>query len=348
MQLLTVFSIIALVLIIASSNISFKSGNDVNTGINTRVPPINSTLLLLSIDDKSIFSSLLQTISAQEQENGTNSDAAVVKRGGEEQDRGGDTERKSSIGQEQEQNRSQGDVQKQDKIKEVCDSDRVNNNDSRRVDSEDSNCLTNRNEQQQDKNHQQEDKEKLPTGEAASLDNKENDKGGENPISMEQQQNDNTSSNNNTSSHSSDTEHKAQNSQNLTDSHSTATTTNNNASLNEFHYANASAAATEDGFTLKCHPAETKMLPGEEGSITCTIENKTPKSIELVLECSGLDGTEIGCYINGEHPTETTLIKEMSYTNFSVVLVSRSSPPVPSGSYPFTISAEECINSDLC
>jgi hypothetical protein len=90
------------------------------------------------------------------------------------------------------------------------------------------------------------------------------------------------------------------------------------------------------------------MVPGAEGSILCTIENKTPKPIELVLGCSGLDDTGIECYINGEYPTGTTLVKEMSHTNFSVLVVSRSSPLVPAGSYPFTISAEKCINSDLC
>jgi hypothetical protein len=162
----------------------------------------------------------------------------------------------------------------------------------------------------------------------------------------EQQNNNN---NNNTSLDSYDTEGRAQKTQNLTDSNSTTTTrSNNNASLDEFYqYANASAAA-EDSFRLNCHPAETEMVPGTEGSITWTVGNKTPKPIELVLECSGLDGTGIECYINGEYPTGTTLVNQMSHTNFSVLVVSRSSPPVPAGSYPFTISAEECINPDLC
>jgi hypothetical protein len=371
--LLTVFSIVALVFIIiiiiaSSGNISFTLGEDINNTVtNSKAPTVDSILLLLFTDhNSSIFSSLLQTISAQEevneQENRTDSDAAV-KRGGEEEQDSGDSERRSSIAQEQEKNSSEEDVQKQDETKEDCrrgeyfdsevdscmpDQEKVcgydRDNDSR-VDSQDLDCLPNRNEQEQHDNKEEpHDKEKLSTGEEASLDNKESDKGGENPISMEQQNN-NTSSNNNASSGSSDTEDKAQNSQNLTDSHTT-TTTHNNASLNEFHYANDSAA--EDGFTLMCHPAETKMLPGEEGSITCTIENKTPKPIAMVLECSGLNGTGIECYINGERPTETTLIKEMSYTNFSVLLVSRSLPPVSAGSYPFTISAEECMNSDVC
>jgi hypothetical protein len=142
-------------------------------------------------------------------------------------------------------------------------------------------------------------------------------------------------------------EGKAQNSQNLTNSHSTATTSNNNASFEGFHhYANASAL--EDSFTVICHPAEAEMVPGAEGSITCTIENKTPNPIELILECSGLEGTGIECSINGDRPTGTTLVKEMSNANFSVIIVTASSPVLPPGSYLFTISAETCINSDLC
>jgi hypothetical protein len=373
MQLLRVFSIIiALVLIIASSsNISFKSGNDVNPGINTKAPLIDS--ILLSIDDKSTFSSLLQTISAQEQEqqevdqeeDGKDSDPVMERE--EEQDRG-DSERESSIGQEQEQEQQDSEKeQEQDKIKEdcgptehfdsevdscipdeekVCDDDRDNDNDGK-VDSEDSDCLPNKNEQEQQQSNkeEQEDKEKLPGGgEELSLDNEKDNNYRENPVSIEEQ-------NNSTSSDGHNTEDKAQNSnQNLTDSNSTAatTTSNNNASLDGFDpYANTSAAE-EDSFTLKCHPEGAEMVPGAEDSITCTVENKAPKPIELVLECSGLEGTGIECSINGDYPTGRTLVKEMSDTNFSVLVVSRSSPPVPAGSYPFTISAELCINSDLC
>src|SRR5919108_4482680 len=124
MQLLRVFSIIiALVLIIASSNISFKS-DDVNTGFNTKASLIDS--ILLYIDDKSTFSSLLQTTSAQEQEqeqhevdqeeNGEDSDSEMQRE--EEQDRG-DSGREPSIGQEQEQPDSEKE-QKQNEIKEDC------------------------------------------------------------------------------------------------------------------------------------------------------------------------------------------------------------------------------------
>jgi hypothetical protein len=297
MQILRGFSVIIVVVLITASsgNIYFKAGN---TEINTRAPVIDS--ILLSIEDKSTFSSLLQTISAEEQvqqevdqeENGK--DSHSVMKIEKEQDRG-QSEGESSIGQEQ---------------------------------------------VQQDNKH--EDKEKLLPGEGeASLDNKEYNNDGKNPVPMEEQ-------NNSLSSGSHNTKDKAQNSaQNLTDSHSTAATNKNNASFDESHqYANASSAE-EVSFILKCDEGA-EMVPGTEDSITCTIENKTPKPIELVLGCSGLDSTGIECHIHGEHSIGGTLINEMSHTNFSVLLISRSSPPTPVGSYPFTISAEECINSDLC
>jgi hypothetical protein len=364
MQLLRVFSIIITVLIIiaSSSNISFKSGNDVNNGINTRVSHIVDNILLSSIDDKLIFSSLLQTISAEEQvqqevdqeDKGKDSDSVIERE--EEQDRG-QSERESSIGQEQEQQDIEEEEQKQGDVKQDCrpgqhfdfevgsclpDQEKVCDEEKDTDSRVDPDCLTNKNDQeQQDNKH--EDKEKLLPGEGeASLDNKEYDNGGKNPVPIEEQ-------NNSLSSGSHNTKDKAQNStQNLTDSHSTAATNNNNASLDESHqYANASVVE-EVSFTLICDEEGAEMVPGTEDSITCTIENKTPKPIELVLGCSGLDSTGIECHINGQHSIGRTLINEMSYTNFSVLLVSRSSPPAPVGSYPFTISAEECINSDLC
>jgi hypothetical protein len=358
MQLLRGFSIIIVVVLITASsgNNYFKAGN---TEINTRAPVIDS--ILLSTEDKSTFSSLLQTISAEEQvqqevdqeENGKDSDS-VMKR--EQEQDGGQSESESSIGQEQEQQDSE-EEQKQGYVKQDCrpgqhfdsevgsclpDQGKVCD-EEKDIDSRvDPDCLTNKNDQeQQDNKH--EDKEKLLPGEGeASLDNKEYDNGGKNPVPIEEQ-------NNSLSSGSHNTKDKAQNStQNLTDSHSTAATNNNNASLDESHqYANASAVE-EVSFTLKCDEEGAEMVPGTEDSITCTIENKTPKPIELVLGCSGLDSTGIECHINGQHSIGRTLINEMSYTNFSVLLVSRSSPPAPVGSYPFTISAEECINSDLC
>lgn len=365
MQPLRVFSIIIAVLIIiaSSSNISFKPGNDVNNGINTKASLIDS--IFLSIKDRSTFSSLLQTISAEEQvqqevdqeENGKDSDSVMERE--EEQDRG-QSERESSIGQEQEQQDSEEEEeQKQGDLKQDCrpgqhfdsevgsclpDQEKVCDEEKDTDSRVDPDCLTNKNDQeQQDNKH--EDKEKLLPGEEeqASLDNKEDNNGGKNPVHIEEQ-------NNSLSSGSHNTEDKAQNStQNLTDSNSiAATNNNNNASFDEsYQYANASAVE-EVSFTLKCDEEGAEMVPGTEDSITCTIENKTPKPMEMVLECSGLDNTGIECHINGEDSIGTTLINEMSYTNFSVLLVSRYSPPAPVGSYPFTVSTEDCINSDLC
>jgi hypothetical protein len=370
MQPLRLFSIIIAILIIiaSSSNTSFKPGNEVNDGINTKAPLIDS-ILLLSIDDKPISYSLLQTISAEEQvqqevdqeEDRKDSDSVMERE--EEEDRG-QSESESSIGQEQEQQDSEEEYT-EDGIKEncrheehfdsgidscipdeekVCDDDIDNDNDGK-VDLEDLDCLpNNKDDQVQQQNNKEErgDKEKLPRKEEPSLDYVKDNNDSENPGSTEEKNNNNTSS-----SDGYITESEAQNnSQNLTNSHST-TTNKNNASFNRsHHYANCSAP--EDSFTLNCDPAETIVVPGAEGSITCTIGNISPNPIDLMIGCSGLEGTGIECSINGEHSTRTTLAKEMSNTNFSVSMVSASSPAVPPGSYPFTISAEVCINSDLC
>lgn len=379
MQQLRVFSIIiALLIIIASSsNTSFKPGNEVNGGVDKRDYHIIDSILLLWIDDKPIFSYLLQTISAEElvqqevnqEEDGKDSDSVMEgEEEKEEEEDTGQSERESSIGQEQEHQDSE-ENQIQDEKNEncrdeehfdsginscmpdeekVCDDNTDNDNDGK-LDLEDLDCLHNNKIQQvQQRNNEEErgEKEKLPRKEEPSSDYEKDNNDSENPSSTEEKNNNNTSS-----SDGYVTQSKAQNnSQNLTNSHSTTTTTTtnkNNASFNWFHYyGNASAPA--DSFTLNCHPAEAEMEPGEESSITCTIENKTPSPIEMILECSGLEGTGIQCSINGEHTTGTTLAKEMSDTNFSVFIVSVSSPAAPPGSYPFTISAEVCINSDLC
>jgi hypothetical protein len=324
--LLTVFCIIALVLVIASSsssNISFKPGSNINTGINTTVGPVMSNILSLSIDDKSIFSSLLQTISAQEQEETEpvdeedGKDPGVIIKADEEeqQNKREGNETKSSLGQQEDD--------------------------------------TEKEQQKQDYKDEPEGKEELAqeNEKGASLDNKDDNSSGAAaaPVTTEEQSND-TSSNNDTSSDVSE-DRTENSSQNSIDSHSIErrtkpTANNSSASTNESQRVNASKAQ-DDSFTLGCNPAETKMLPGEEGSITCTIENETPKPIELVLACSGLQGTGIDCYINGGSHVERTL-KERSLANFTVLLTSRSSPPTLAGSYPFIISVEECINSDLC
>ena len=121
---------------------------------------------------------------------------------------------------------------------------------------------------------------------------------------------------------------------------------NNTTSSNEFDNP-ANASTLEDRLSMQCNPPEVEVKPGEDASINCTIENKSSETIEIVVGCLGLEDTGIQCYINREYPMRSTL-SEMSDTDFSIVLVSSSSPPVPAGSYPFIISLDECINSDLC
>jgi hypothetical protein len=121
---------------------------------------------------------------------------------------------------------------------------------------------------------------------------------------------------------------------------------NSTTSFNEFDNP-TNASTLEDRLSMQCNPPEVEVKPGEDASINCTIENKSSETIEIAVGCLGLEDTGIQCYINGEYPMRSTL-SEMSDTDFSIVLVSSSSPPVPAGSYPFVISVDECINSDLC
>jgi hypothetical protein len=120
----------------------------------------------------------------------------------------------------------------------------------------------------------------------------------------------------------------------------------NITSFNEFRNL-TNGSALEDRLSIKCHPTEIEVEPGEDASINCTVENKTADLMEIVMECSGLEGTGIECHINGEYPIVRTLTG-MSDTYFSINIVSSSSPPVSAGSYPFIITLDECISSDLC
>jgi HYR domain len=98
--------------------------------------------------------------------------------------------------------------------------------------------------------------------------------------------------------------------------------------------------------SLRCHPSEINIAQGTKGSLNCSIQNKSLKAVELILGCSGLSGTGIECLINGENSqTGTILVEQLSDKNFPLLIVSRSSPQVPVGSYPFTISAV-CATTD--
>lgn len=390
---LRVFSIITVVLVIASSgNIfsSFRLNDDhVNSSIGSSSPLIDNIFFFLSGDGKSSFSSsLLQTTSAQEQEeqgeeqqgvgeeeekeqeeNGKDSDNAMEKSEGQdeaESESDPSTEQDQQKGSQEE--RSQGELeegeeepQERDEIKadcrpgehfdsainacipdqeKVCDDQRDNDRDSK-VDSEDLDCLPTKNEQ-------------LTQGEEARIANSNNEqenKTNESPTTLEQQDN-NTFQNDSASSGSYGTVDGAQNNQNLTNSNSSVpvrdiNNNDNNTLLNK-SLSSSNASAAEGNLTLTCPPIGVTMVPGEQATLTCTLESKGDKPENLIIDCSGLQNSRIECYIDGQYLTKRTLINPMSHIDFSIVLVSQSMPPTAAGTYSFDISVDKCINSDQC
>jgi uncharacterized membrane protein len=150
----------------------------------------------------------------------------------------------------------------------------------------------------------------------------------------------------------------AQNIQTPADLNNTTEATSNGKSINstnsniissstdEYENGNITSsliATAGSNFTLDCNPLRIKILQGSDGSITCSVQNKIPKPIELTLECSGLEGTGIECFVNANNKDKTTeviLVREMSERDFSVHMTSSTSIPPPEGLYPFTISAQ--------
>jgi hypothetical protein len=116
------------------------------------------------------------------------------------------------------------------------------------------------------------------------------------------------------------------------------TKSDNNTSNQTTKAINSSITATEGPFPLKCPQQGIKVESQRDGSMTCFVTNKNHESVELILECSGLDGTGIECDINRESSAARILVKEMSDTDFSVNAVTRPFPPVSPGIYPFSIS----------
>jgi hypothetical protein len=227
-----------------------------------------------------------------------------------------------------------------------CDDGRDDDYDDK-VDSEDSDCQTNEKQMEQVDNKEGEKDIEKPAEEEKYVDNnKEDSNDGKNAPPLELESNETM-----TSDDYSITEGKAQNSQNLTEIHLeeplVATISNNTNNASSGEHSNTNGSLIEPTFTLKCNPTDIIMMPGTESSIFCTAENKVPEPIELAIRCLGLDGTGVECYINGEDsPPGTISLKELSDTNFSILLASASSPPAPVGSYPFSINAE-CTNTDL-
>ena len=393
MQPLRVFSIITVVLVIASSGNIFSSyrlnDNHVNSSIGSSSSLIDNIFFFLSVGSKSSFSSsLLQTTSAQEleeqeaeqeggggekeeeqEENGKDSDMAIEKSEGQDEAQSEidpSTEQDQQKGTQDE--RSQGELeegeeipQERDEIKadcgseehfdsaidacipdqeKVCDDQRDNDRDGK-VDSEDLDCLPTKNEQ-------------LTQGEEARIANSNNEqenKTNESSTTLEQQDN-NTFQNDSASSGSYGTIEGAQNNQNLTNSNSSVAVrdinnNNNNTSLNK-SLSSPNTSAAEGNLTLTCPPVGVTMVPGEQATLTCTLESKGDMPENLIIDCSGLQNSRIECYIDGQYLTKRTLINPMSHIDFSIVLISQSMPPTAAGLYSFDISVDKCINSDQC
>jgi hypothetical protein len=410
MKPLRVFSIITVVLVIASSgNIfsSFKLNDDhVNSSIGSSSPLIDNIFFFLSVDGKSSFSSsLLQTTSAQEleeqdaeqqegggekeeeqEENGKDSDMAIEKSEGQDE---AQSESDPSTEQDQQKGtqdeRSQGELeegeeepQERDEIKadcrpgehfdsaidvcipnqeKVCDDQRDNDRDGK-VDSKDLDCVSTKNEQEQqqqeyDNLNEHGDNENLTQREESRIANSNNEqenKTNESPTKLEQQDN-NIFQNDSASSGSYGTADGAQNNQNLTNNNSSVAArdinNNNTSSLNK-SLSSSNASAAEGNLTLTCPPVGVTMVPGEQATLTCTLESKGDKPENLIIDCSGLQNSRIECYIDGQYLTKRTLINPMSHIDFSIVLISQSMPPTAAGLYSFDISIDKCINSDQC
>jgi hypothetical protein len=343
------FRCIMVSLVVIGISASFKGQEDVtNTGV-----------------------SILQPLDAQDELGGEDTDITTeqIENGNNEQD----IEKEESLTRNEKEESGNGEevgdeVQREEEVKEecvsgehfdidvdvcvpneekVCDDGRDNDYDDK-VDSEDSDCQTNEKQMEQENNKEEEEDIEKPAEEEKYVDNnKENSNDGKNSPSLELENNETMSSDDYSS-----TEGKAQSSQNLTDIHLdeplVATTSNNTNNASSGEHSNTNGSVIEEAtFTLKCNPTDIQMMPGTESSIFCTAENKIPEPIELAIGCLGLDGTGVECYINREDsPTGTILLKELSDTNFSMLIASESSPPVPVGSYPFSINAE-CTNTNL-
>jgi hypothetical protein len=337
------FRLIIVFLVVVSITTSLKGEDEINTGLSISQPSV-----------------------AQDEQGGEDADTRTEQ--GEKGNNEENTEKEESLTRDDKEEPGDGEeveneVQREEEVKEecasgehfeadvdaciqneekVCNDGRDNDNDDK-VDSEDSDCQAI--EKQTEQRISKEEQEKL-AGDEKRGDKEEDNSDANRSPSLELGNNETMSLNDYS------TEYKPQDSQNLTDILSmafveTKSNNTNNASRSEQHNINGSVTE-EATFILKCHPTDIQMMPGTERSIFCTVENKVPESIELAIACLGLDGTGIECYIDGENsPIGTILLKELSNTNFSILLASESSPPVPIGSYPFSINAE-CTSTNLC
>jgi outer membrane biosynthesis protein TonB len=122
---------------------------------------------------------------------------------------------------------------------------------------------------------------------------------------------------------------------------STHALTELNRTLDESEIANKSLDSNlkldKTDLPFECDPIEIFIVKGNTGSMSCAIQNNSPKAVEMELECSGFVVAEIKCMINKSTKTVAILIKEHSEISFTVDIVSKSSAPL--GSYLFKINA---------
>jgi hypothetical protein len=145
----------------------------------------------------------------------------------------------------------------------VCDDGRDNDNDDK-VDSEDSDCQTSEKQMEQENNREEDEDIARLAEEEKRIDKEEDNNEGHSSPHLELGTNETISLNDYI------TQDNANNSQNLTNIHSTAlvvTTSNNtnNASSGQNYNINGSIIE-EATFNLKCHPTDIQMMPGTERS----------------------------------------------------------------------------------
>jgi hypothetical protein len=115
----------------------------------------------------------------------------------------------------------------------------------------------------------------------------------------------------------------------------------NQSTITNNSKTNSSVPISEKSINFGCQPNDLEIVQGTEGTMMCTIENNNPDATEVSVECSGLDGTGIECFIDGEDTQKAIfLIEDDSRKKFPIHIVSSSSPLVSIGTYPFVISGD--------
>jgi len=91
-------------------------------------------------------------------------------------------------------------------------------------------------------------------------------------------------------------------------------------------------------FLMKCVPTKVTLAQGKDKLINCNVENRGNTPISLKLECLGLSGVGIGCYVEGGEQASTLSLDVNTAKQFNIKIV--APPKISNGSYPFVISAD--------